>query len=79
VVADEDRAFVAEALALLPDPPYDDESWADWTAEVRERTGRKGKALFMPLRKALTGMEKGPDMAGVLALMQTRPALPSAG
>ncbi|MBC7131590.1 MAG: glutamate--tRNA ligase [Roseovarius sp.] len=70
VIADEDRAFVAEALALLPEGPHDRETWDKWTAVVREATGRKGKALFMPLRKALTGRAQGPDMARVLPLLQ---------
>jgi glutamyl-tRNA synthetase len=37
---------------------------------VKEATGRKGKGLFMPLRKALTGMERGPEMATLLPLLQ---------
>ena len=74
-VAEEDRAFVAEALALLPDPPYGPEAWGDWTAAVKAATGRKGKALFMPLRKALTGRARGPEMAEFMPLMQARPRL----
>ena len=75
VVADEDRAFVAEALALLPDPPYDETSWSSWTHAVKEATGRKGKALFMPLRLALTGQAHGPEMAQVMPLLQKRPRM----
>ena len=70
-IAEEDREFVAEAMALLPDGPYDGETWGKWTAEVKEKTGRKGKGLFMPLRKALTGQSHGPDMSQVLPLLQT--------
>lgn len=70
VIADEDREFVAEALALLPEGPFDDDTWATWTAQVKERTGRKGKALFMPLRHALTGMPNGPDMGQMMPLLQ---------
>jgi glutamyl-tRNA synthetase len=70
-IAEEDREFVAEAMALLPDGPYDGETWGNWTAEVKEKTGRKGKGLFMPLRKALTGQSHGPDMSQVLPLLQT--------
>ncbi|MBL4557799.1 MAG: hypothetical protein JKP98_13880 [Rhodobacteraceae bacterium] len=55
LIAPEDEAFVAEALALLPPPPWGETAWADWTAAVKAATGRKGKALFLPLRKALTG------------------------
>lgn len=69
-IAAEDAEFVAEAMRLLPPPPYDEQSWANWTAEVKQATGRKGKALFMPLRKALTGQAHGPEMADVMPLLQ---------
>lgn len=72
-IEDEDRDFVAEALELLPDPPYTPETWGEWTAAVKEKTGRKGKALFMPLRKAVTGMSRGPEMADVMPLLQKKP------
>ncbi len=74
-VAEEDRAFVAEALALLGEPAYGPQTWADWTGAVKEATGRKGKGLFMPLRHAVTGRHRGPEMADVMALMQVKPAL----
>ncbi|MFB9149731.1 glutamate--tRNA ligase [Roseovarius ramblicola] len=70
VIDDEDREFVAQALALLPEGPHDTGTWGTWTAEVKAATGRKGKGLFMPLRKALTGQAHGPDMARVLPLLQ---------
>ena len=70
VIADEDREFVETALELLPEPPFDATTWGDWTRAVKEATGRKGRGLFMPLRKALTGMEHGPDMGKLLPLMQ---------
>ncbi len=70
VIDDEDREFVAEALALMPEGPHDGDTWGQWTAVVKERTGRKGKGLFMPLRKALTGQNHGPDMSQVLPLLQ---------
>lgn len=74
-VAPEDAEFVAQALALLPDPPYGPTAWADWTAAVKQASGRKGKALFLPLRRALTGRDTGPEMADVMPLMQARPTL----
>ena len=70
VIEDEDREFIAQAMALLPEGPHDAETWGKWTAEVKAATGRKGKGLFMPLRKALTGQAHGPDMARVLPLLQ---------
>ncbi len=75
VVDPEDSDFVAEAFALLPDPPYDAETWGTWTAAVKEATGRKGKQLFMPLRRAVTGRARGPEMADVMRLMQRKPSL----
>lgn len=70
VIAEEDAAFVAEAMALLPEGPFDGETWGIWTGAVKAATGRKGRGLFMPLRKALTGMERGPDMSDVMPLLQ---------
>ena len=71
VIDEEDAAFVAEAMALLPEGPYDGDTWGQWTSAVKEATGRKGRGLFMPLRKALTGQSHGPDMSQVLPLLQT--------
>ena len=71
LIDDEDAEFVAQALALLPDGPYTVETWGHWTKQVKDATGRKGKGLFMPLRKALTGQERGPDMRDVMPLLQT--------
>ena len=70
VIAEDDRAFVAEALTLLPDAPFQPDTWARWTAAVKEATGRKGRALFMPLRLALTGQASGPDMGDLMPLLQ---------
>ncbi|MFD0858804.1 glutamate--tRNA ligase [Roseovarius aquimarinus] len=69
-IDDEDAEFVAVAMTLLPEGPLDETSWSSWTTAVKEETGRKGKGLFMPLRKALTGQAHGPEMAQVLPLLQ---------
>jgi glutamyl-tRNA synthetase len=66
----EDREFIAEAMAMLPDGPLDGDSWSSWTGAVKAATGRKGRGLFMPLRKALTGSAHGPDMGKFLPLLQ---------
>ena len=66
----EDAGMVAAAFEMLPAPPYGPDSWKDWTSAVKDATGRKGKGLFMPLRKALTGMDHGPDMAALMPLLQ---------
>ena len=70
VVADEDADFVAQALAMLPEKPWDSGTWGEWTKAVKADSGRKGRGLFMPLRKALTGMDHGPDMSHLLPLLQ---------
>ena len=71
----EDAEFVAQALALLPARPWDHDTWGTWTAAVKAATGRKGRGLFMPLRKALTGQAHGPEMADVMPLLQKLPAI----
>ncbi len=73
LVEDEDKDFIAQAFDMLGAPPYADDTWSTWTAAVKEATGRKGKTLFMPLRKAVTGMQRGPEMAEVMPLLQTKP------
>ena len=75
VIADEDRDFVRQALALLPPRPFTPATWTDWTNAVKEATGRKGKALFRPLRLALTGRESGPEMADLMPLLQKLPVI----
>ena len=67
-VAEEDRAFLARAAAVAGELPWVD-PWAELTAALKAETGRKGKALFLPLRRALTGMDHGPDMAALLPLI----------
>jgi glutamyl-tRNA synthetase len=64
----EDEAFAAAALSVLPET-VDDTLWSVWTAAVKDATGAKGKALFMPLRLALTGQPHGPDMATLAPLI----------
>ncbi|MEX0365036.1 MAG: glutamate--tRNA ligase [Ruegeria sp.] len=70
LIDEEDRDFIARAMELLPEGPFDGETWGRWTKAVKETTGRKGKGLFLPLRKALTGMERGPEMAALMPLLQ---------
>ena len=64
----DEQEFLSQAAARLPDP-LNESSWSAWTGTLRERTGRKGRALFMPLRRALTGLDHGPELADLLPLM----------
>ncbi|MCC1493775.1 glutamate--tRNA ligase [Cognatishimia sp. F0-27] len=75
LVDEDDRAFVEQAFEMLGDPPYTDDTWSAWTSAVKEATGRKGKGLFMPLRKAVTGRQRGPEMAELMPLLQVKPGL----
>ncbi|AWM89146.1 glutamate--tRNA ligase [Microvirga sp. 17 mud 1-3] len=64
-----DRAFIEEARHLLPPEPWDGSTWKTWTEAVKIATGVKGKALFMPLRMALTGLDHGPELGALLPLI----------
>jgi glutamyl-tRNA synthetase len=68
-LTDEDRAYLAQAAGTLAVLDFDDDPWHALTSALKEATGRKGKALFLPLRLALTGMDHGPDMASLLPLI----------
>ncbi len=65
----DDPAFLKSALELLPDGELDVESWKPWTSAIKDKLGVKGKALFMPLRQALTAQSHGPEMAKILPLI----------
>ncbi|MBN9456565.1 MAG: glutamate--tRNA ligase [Bosea sp.] len=67
--------FAAKAAAALPPEPYDAASWKNWTQAVSAATGARGKALFMPLRQALTGLDHGPELAALLPLIGREKAL----
>ncbi len=65
----EDAEFLSAAEAALPAGEPDAETWGAWTSALKESTGRKGKQLFMPLRQALTGLDRGPEMGTLLSLI----------
>ncbi len=65
----EDAGFCNKALAHLPPEPWDGSTWAKWTEAVKQATGAKGRALFHPLRLALTGLERGPELKDLLPLI----------
>ncbi|CCT58931.1 glutamate--tRNA ligase [Acetobacter pasteurianus] len=74
-VQDGEDDFLKEAASLLPPEPWDETTWKAWTTAVREKTGRSGKALFHPLRLALTGEEQGPELRDLLPLIGRSRAL----
>ncbi len=65
----EDKEFLKDAADLLPKEPYTIDSWDEWILEISKKTGKKGKDLFMPLRMALTGKTKGPELKLLLPLL----------
>ncbi len=64
-----DAALTGQAAALLPPEPWDGATWSAWTRAVSEATGAKGRALFHPLRLALTGEDNGPELKALLPLI----------
>jgi glutamyl-tRNA synthetase len=74
-LSEEDRAYLAQAADVLAALPWEGDIWHALTNALKEATGRKGKALFLPLRQALTARDHGPDMAALLPLIGRERAL----
>jgi glutamyl-tRNA synthetase len=68
-VMEGERDFLLAAHETLPAEPWDGSVWASWTDALKQATGRKGRALFLPLRMALTGEEHGPELRDLLPLI----------
>jgi glutamyl-tRNA synthetase len=70
----EDRELCHKAAGLLPPEPWDQATWFTWSSAIKAATGAKGRALFQPLRLALTGEEQGPELKHLLPLIGRRRA-----
>ncbi|MBU8539550.1 glutamate--tRNA ligase [Falsiroseomonas tokyonensis] len=70
-----DADLLRMAAETLPEEPWDEATWPAWTSALSTRTGRKGRALYLPLRRALTGEEHGPDLKVFLPLIGRERAL----
>lgn len=68
-LSDDDRAFLSEAAIFAEGIDWTADPWPALTTLLKDATGRKGKALFLPLRLALTGRDHGPDMNALLPLI----------
>ncbi|MGK2285737.1 glutamate--tRNA ligase [Pedomonas sp. V897] len=79
VIEEADAEFIEAARAFLDALPWAEDIWKRWTDVLKERTGRKGKALFLPLRLALTGQPHGPEMGPLLARIGREAALERLG
>jgi len=65
----EDAELCRKAAELLPPEPWDETTWHGWTVSLRSAAGKSGRALFHPLRLALTGRENGPELKLLLPLV----------
>ena len=65
----EDHRLTTTAAHRLPPEPWSGQTWGEWTAAIKADTGAKGRALFHPLRLALTGREDGPELKALLPLI----------
>ncbi|MBY0354649.1 MAG: glutamate--tRNA ligase [Rickettsiales bacterium] len=66
---EEDSHFLQISAGLLPEEPWDERTFKRWSDSIKAETGRSGKNLFMPLRRALTGMEHGPELDKLLLIL----------
>ena len=64
----EEQALARAAHSVLPSDPWDETTLKGWAGALTEATGKKGRGLFVPLRKILTGRADGPELAPFLAL-----------
>ena len=71
----EDAGFLTRAMDLLPPEPWTEATWGEWTNAVKAATGAKGRALFHPLRLALTAAESGPELKALLPLIGRKKVL----
>jgi glutamyl-tRNA synthetase len=72
---EETQGFLAQAAQVAGTLDWTSDPWQSLTAALKDSTGRKGKALFLPLRQALTGMDHGPDMKALLPLIAQEEAV----
>lgn len=68
-LAAEDKDYVAQAISAAESLDWENDPWHALTNTLKELTERKGKALFLPLRQALTGQDHGPDMKALLPII----------
>ena len=69
IIDADDREFIDAARSCLPEGEFTQSTWSEWLTEIKQASDRKGKGLFMPLRKVLTGMEHGPELDKLLPLI----------
>lgn len=65
----EDSSLTDIASDLLPTEPWDENTFNLWMNEIKQKSGKKGKELFHPIRKALTALDNGPELKILLPLI----------
>jgi glutamyl-tRNA synthetase len=68
-VALDDKPLLSAAAKVAAALDWSADPWQDLTSSLKASTGRKGRALFHPLRTALTGRDSGPEMAPLIKLI----------
>jgi len=79
VYSSNEVSYLKVAAQLLPEEPFDISTWNKWTSEIKIKTGRIGKELYMPLRLALTGQTKGPELMYLMPLLKREHVLKKLG
>lgn len=69
-----DENLIQESILLLPEY-FSRNTWMEWCKKISEKTGIKGKKLFMPLRFKITGLESGPEMNMIISLLGRKEVL----
>ena len=71
--------YLKTVAKLLPEEPFNKDTWDIWTNLIKNKTGRKGKDLFKPIRLALTGREKGPELKYLIPILTKKNILKKLG
>ena len=66
--------LIRESISLLP-KCFSRNTWMEWCKKISEKTGIKGKKLFLPLRLKITGLESGPEMKMIISLLGRKEVL----
>ncbi len=65
----EDKVLTDLAAELLPAEPWTENTFKEWLSALKAQSGKKGRELFHPLRKALTALDDGPELKTLLPLI----------
>ncbi|QAY76948.1 glutamate--tRNA ligase [Sphingosinicella sp. BN140058] len=69
IAEEQERPFLQAAAVAAGALDWAEAPWPQLVAALKAETGRTGKTLFLPLRRALTGRDSGPEMAALLPLI----------